>query len=117
MQTAGRHWLASLFYYDEWVRKLKSAENVTEEFKTNFIGELDGTRHVMIVDMRQFFSDAVASNQLDASEPIAIITKGYPFAMLDCYSDVECVTRFCESAGLSYEIHVYPSTSISTQVH
>ncbi len=103
--------------YDEWVRKIKSAENVSDEYKAKFIAELDGTRHVMIVDMRQFFSDAVISQQLDASEPIAIITKGYPFAMLDSYPEVEDVTRFCDSAGLSYEIHVYPSTNISAQIH
>jgi hypothetical protein len=99
--------------YDEWVRKLKSADNVTDEAKAGFIAELDGTRHVMIVDMRQFFADAVVAQDLDTSEPIAIITKRYPFAMLDSYEDVECVTRFCESAGLSYEIHVYPSVSAS----
>ncbi len=98
--------------YDEWVRKIQSAENVSEDKKKQFIEHLNSTRHVMVVDMRQFFSDAIESGTLDAEdEPFAIVTKAYPFAILDSYGEVEAVTKFCESAGLSCEIHVYPTVS------
>lgn len=102
--------------YDEFVRRIRSAEDVSEESKDQLIKELDGTRHIMIVDMRQFFADAVESGQLEADdEPFALITKRYPFSMLDSCMEVEDATRFCKSVGLSYEIHVYPS--ISQSVH
>lgn len=99
----------------EWIGALNSSPEMNEEVKKRFLKELRETRHVMLVDMRQFFKHAINEENMGDDYPFVICTKGSPFALLESYPEVDAATKFCESVGLSWEIHIYPK--VSSEVH
>ncbi len=98
---------------EDWLRTLNEFQGLAQSSKDIFLNELRHKRHVIIVDMRQFFTDAIKADQIDSDFPYVIVTRGAPFALLDSYPEISDVTNFCETVGLTWELHVYPSVSQS----
>lgn len=101
--------------FSAWLEELRDGTVFHDDLIDTFTHELREQRHVLLVNMRQFFMHAMDEQVMESDCPIALITKGSPFAILDSYPEVSVAAKFCASVGLSWEIHVYEK--ISSSVH
>lgn len=96
--------------FNQWASMLWAHESISRQSKQAFLPKLRRERHVIIVDMHQVYKDGVGA-ALNSDYPFVITTKASPFALLDCHATLEDAIEFCESIGVTWDIHIYPDTS------
>lgn len=93
--------------FSDWIELLGQTDQLADSTKEELIAYLIQTRHLMIVDVRNFFSDSMRRGDLDQSRPIAVLSRALPLIVLHIYETVAEAIGFCESAGMTFELHCY----------
>ena len=94
--------------FSEWIDLLGQTDQLSESTKDELIAYLIKHRHVMVIDIRQFFPDAMKANKdLDTDYPFAILSRALPLIVINTYPSISEAVKFCKLAGLTYEFHCY----------
>jgi hypothetical protein len=98
-----------------WVAEIMATDAIAYESRRRIAHHVVSTRHLMITDARQFYTDALKSGVLDGDYPITISCKGQPLALIESFEEVQEAVDKCKSIGCSYDFHIYES--VSQRIH
>ena len=92
--------------FHDWMTDLVHDMEIDPEIRKAVVADFCQTRHVLIIEILNFFPEMIGDPRYDEDYPFAVVSKARPTMITMELESYEQALEFCKDHGMTHEVNL-----------